>query len=223
MRIELTNLYGYEWSITSRNLNTIAAWLGEQVPKFATMNASMPEGRIRVWAEDQDEVAAMGKQVVESTMKGTGLLMSILESDMESSRFFKERLKIVSNALWCDIGKHAFPDSDPLKFEFGVRGSVGNQWGGRQPSEVIKTACGACAKDSGMKQLGEMELSDEEALNDAYAIRDRHSQPPKHIPGLPNGNGAEAIKADQELYTQFLEWKNGLRDEPGTSTATEVG
>jgi hypothetical protein len=218
VRIELRDPQGYNRSITSRDHVTITRWLGEWVPQYATLNAMYMPIQITVWAEDADEVldGIQGARV-DSTPEGMARLLKIIQGKAEVK---------MSNALWCDIGKHAFPEHDPLKFEFGVRGTVPNQWGGRQPTEVMKMACGACAKDSGMKKLGDMQVTDEEALNDAYSIRDRHSQPPKHIPGLPNGDNP--LGADPELYTEYLEnidafneWKgaNRVKGEAGDNSS----
>lgn len=112
----------------------------------------------------------------------------------------------MSNSRWCDIGQHAFPEGQFGSTEFGVRQNVRNQWGGSQPTERMQEACAACANDSGIKKLTDMDQSEEDALAMAYHIRDGGVKPRS----LANGE----TKADPELYQEFLEWKNGMRDEP---------
>lgn len=65
----------------------------------------------------------------------------------------------MSNARWCDIGEHAFPEgqagSSTLKFTRQVK----NQWGGYQPVDDVREACASCARDTGLRDAEPQELS----------------------------------------------------------------
>lgn len=61
MRIQLTDWSdGRTYSIDTRNTQTAAAWLGEYLPRLATLNAAMPRPELMVWADGADELAAIG-------------------------------------------------------------------------------------------------------------------------------------------------------------------
>lgn len=61
MRIELMDWAdGRTYSISTRDTQIAAAWLGEHVPRLATLNAALPEAHIRVWADDRNERELLG-------------------------------------------------------------------------------------------------------------------------------------------------------------------
>lgn len=77
----------------------------------------------------------------------------------------------MSDARWCDPGKHAFPATDPLAQSFTINKHVKNQWGGYQPQSITQEACGACAIDLGLAGLGKPDVGNRE--EEARDIRAR--------------------------------------------------
>lgn len=78
----------------------------------------------------------------------------------------------MSFALWCDLGQHAYPQGQQGSTQLKVVEQVKNQWGGTQPSEVVKDICAACAKDFGYRNL-KTERTQDEVDEEAEDIRER--------------------------------------------------
>lgn len=209
MRIELRDPWGTATIIHSQNLDTITRWLGEHVPQKATMNCTYMPIQLTVYADTPEEVDRITPAGVYSTPEGVSTLMDILEG---KSRFHKERIS-VSTVKWCDIGQHAFPASQLGATTLKVEQMVKNDWGGVQPQDVVQDVCAACAKDSGIKNISGLDSkTEEELLQQAYLARDT---PGAGMTAMRKALGNGTVKADPELYAEYLEWKNGLRDEPG--------
>ena len=98
----------------------------------------------------------------------------------------QERVAAMAGALWCDLGEHAFGPRDRKRKTYKIE-SVDEETG--EPAEETLTGCGPCAaKRAAMFQAQPKQVA----------------APPAPV---PDNN-------DRELYTEYLEWKNGLRDDP---------
>lgn len=75
-------------------------------------------------------------------------------------------------AMWCDLGQHAFPYGQKGSTTIKISEQVRNQWGGTQPSDNVKDVCAACAKDYGYRGLT-TDVSDDELEAQAETIRER--------------------------------------------------
>ena len=61
MRIVLTYPNGQRASVDTRDPELAARWMWEHIAPLATLNASFGPSEIAVWADSEDEVAAIGR------------------------------------------------------------------------------------------------------------------------------------------------------------------
>jgi hypothetical protein len=89
-------------------------------------------------------------------------------------------------ARWCFQGDHAFSPFDKARKRMAI--TQWNEDSGEEETIVVLT-CGPCAKAANIMQK-------------------------KPIAEIAAPTAASQAKADAELYAEFLEWKNNMRDEP---------
>lgn len=131
----------------------------------------------------------------------------------------------MSGCRWCDIGQHPFPEGQPGATKVAYEEQVGNQWGGRQPSNTVREACAACSIDSGMRNL-RTDATQDEVDDLARSIRE-------HTGGIHLGKRGGSVRAlegrvqapgqpdkyvvDKEEYDRYLaslEKANGIAPDP---------
>lgn len=88
-------------------------------------------------------------------------------------------------ALWCKAGAHSFDPADK-----GRKRMQFTDYEGEVPEDVIAWTCSEHTPDM---------------------LRRKEAEKPKAVTARPT---ADDIKADREMYTEYLEWRNGQRDEP---------
>lgn len=113
----------------------------------------------------------------------------------------------MSIAQWCDLGNHPFPQGQRGSTTIQVEEYVKNQWGGTQPTAVVKDVCAACADDQGLNRL-KPDVSDEQALMQARAIRARSGG---RTPN-PKADGKTYV-VDSEEYKAYMNYlEKGITD-----------
>ena len=64
----------------------------------------------------------------------------------------------MSQALWCDPGKHPFSALDVDAQQMTITKQTRNQWGGQQPYTVTQDVCGPCMRKAGLLEDSPKEL-----------------------------------------------------------------
>jgi hypothetical protein len=104
----------------------------------------------------------------------------------QAEEIYAKAVHAMSAALWCDLGNHAFSAREKGITSYSIETAETDEKTGEE--KLVKQTLTACANHAAQRRA---------AFQPAAAL-----------------SSAEAIGADRQLYTEFLEWKNGLRDTP---------
>ena len=140
-QIQWRDAYGYEWSITSSEPDTIAAWLLEQAKRTASLNTQTWEQRVIIYPM---MVAGgvtdwpVGQQ--DFTVQADGLVRL---AHLMAQFAQREEVHTMAGAEWCDFANHPF--------KAGAEGTIRSQRKGKgndTPQEFV--VCPECAASIGL-------------------------------------------------------------------------